>query len=303
MHLFALAVALASTPPAPPQPKVPERVVALEDRSITLPRLPPTGALGRSGFKEVHGQVGQAMADLNASLRTLYGRPEAAPLPDNLSVPQELAEEGAALVQVIDDETYARLERAYLDTWKAWQAALADGGLAQRAHPGGSGRAPQSKAFQETREKARQWLKAPSRRFVPVTRAEAGYRAPEEDDTFTPQQLGATPLKPEERKASELAPDKVELDTQSRLGVTDLLLPDLAARWDALAEHLNAVALKVLVREEAAAPTPDAPMMALRAHAKLAVLERFRKALYHCDLVWCQVASSALPKPPPRLAP
>lgn len=300
---LSLILVLAQAPQPPAKPKVPELVVALEDRSITLPRLPGTGTQGRTQFKEVHAQVTQAMADLNHSLRALYARKEAGPLAAELSVPQELAEEGAALVQIVDDTDFARLERAYLDTWKAWQAVLIEGGVARRQQTAARSPEPGSKEFTEAKTKALAVLKAPARQLITVTRSEAAYRSPEEDDTFTPERLGATPLRQEERAAASIVATKEELDTQNRLAVTDLLLPDLAARWDALSEHLNAVALRVLIREEAATPTTDGPLTALRAHAKLAVLERFRKALFYCDLVWCQVAAAAPPPPPPRLAP
>lgn len=300
---LTLTLVLAQAPHPPQKPKVPELVVVMEDRSITLPRLPGTGTQGRNQFKEVHAQVTQAMADLNDSLRALYGRKEARPLAADLSVPADLAAEGTALVQVIEDPDFVRLERAYLDTWKAWQAVLIEGGVAQRTTAKAKLQDPSSKEFTESKAKAMKLIKAPARRLITVTRSEAAYRSPEEDDTFTPERLGATPLRPGERAAASTEATKEELDTQNRLAVTDLLLPDLSARWDALSDHLNGMALRVLIREEAAPPTLDGDMRALHTHAKLAVLERFRKALFYCDLVWCQLASVQPPPPPPRLAP
>lgn len=300
---LSLTLALAQSPQPPPKPKVPELVVLMEDRSITLPRLPATGARGRAQFTEVHAQVTQAMVDLNTSLIALYAREGAGPLPADLSVPTELAEEGRDLVRTVDDADFARLERAYLDTWKAWQAVLVEGGVARRQQKTPRPQEPVSKEYMEAKVKAMKLLQVPTRQLITVGRSEAGYRSPEEDDTFTPERLGATPLQPEERAAASPAPTKEDLDSQNRLAVTDLLLPDLSGRWDALSEHLNAVALRVLTREEAAFPTADNTMTALRIHAKLAVLERFRKALYYCDLVWCQVASAPPPPPPQPLAP
>lgn len=300
---LSLVLVLAQSPQPPQKPKVPELVVVMEDRSITLPRLPRSGGQGRSLFKEVHAQVTLAMVDLNASLRTMYGLPGAGRLAANLSVPEDLATEGAALVQVIEDPDFIRLERAYLDTWQALQAAMIEGGAARRAQATPASQEPSSTEYREAKAKAMKWFKAPARQLITVTRSEAAYRSPEEDDTFTPERLGATPLRPGERAAASPVATKEELDTQNRLAVTDLLLPDLSARWDALSDHLNEMALRVLVREETAPPTGDGPMTALRTHAKLAVLERFRKALFYCDLVWCQLASVQPPPPPPRLAP
>lgn len=304
MIFWPLALLLLQDPPPPQKTRPSGTVVKVEDRSITLPPLPRDGNLGRARFKEIHSQIRTALEDLDLSLLAMYGRPEArAVLAANLSVPPELVDEGVALVGVIDDPEYARLERAYLDTWKAWQAVLLEGGVARRQQDAPRSQEPSSQEFKEAKAKAMKVLKAPARQLITVSRSEASYRSPEEDDTFSPERLGAAPLRPEERAAASTVPTKEELGSQNRLAVTDLLLPDLSARWDALSEHLNAVALRVLIREEAASPTADGPMTALRTHAKLAVLERFRKALFYCDLVWCQVASAAPPPPPPRLAP
>lgn len=304
MAPLPLTLLLAQTPHPAPKPPMPEVVVALEDRSIALPRLPRTGGEGRSQFKEVHARVGIALGDLTVSLQALYRRPEARPLATDLSVPVDLAEEGRALVQVIDDPGYVDLERAYLDTWMALQAALQEGGVAPRRAQGRPvAREPRSTAFLEAKKKALSVLKAPARQHHAVTRAEAGYRDPEEDDTFSPAQLGAAPLQPEERSAASLEVTQTEVDTQNRMAATDLLLPDLTARWDALSEHLHASAARVLARQASASPTQDEAMAALRTHAQLAVLERFRKALYYCDLVWCQVAAATPFPPPPRLGP
>ena len=303
MILLALALMVPQDPAPPPKAKTAGTLVKVEDRSITLPPLPQTGSEGRARFKEIHAQIGAALEDLTLSLQALYGRPEAGmALAADLSVPPELAEEGAALVGVIDDPDYARLERAYLDTWKGWQAALVEGGLAKRAQASSGVQEPRSKQYEETKQKGRLALQAPSRRFQPVTRLDAGYRSKDEDDTFSDERINAPPKQPEELTVAPMEFTKKEQDTQNRLAVTNLLLPDLSGTWNPLVDHLNEAAMRVVNQEQASSPLPDPTMKILRAYARIAVLERFRKALWYCDLVWCQLASVEAPPPPRRLA-
>ncbi len=305
MILLPLALLLLpgqKPPQKPPQkPGVTEAVVALEDRAISLPRMPRDGAQGRAGFKEVHAQIGQALDDLNLSLVTLYGGPRAGALPGNLSVPPRLAEDGRALLRIIDDPDYLRLERAYLDTWKGWQAAMVETGLVTRVQAPPGAQEPTSRQYVEAKRKVVQFLRAPSREFKEVGRLDAGYRSESEDDTFSEQQLGEAPRSEEERSIASATFTKKDNRTQNRLAVTDLLLPDLTETWNALSNHLHETALRVVNREQDPDSMQDATMAALHTHAKLAVLERFRKALYYCDLVWCQIAAKEPPLPPRRL--
>lgn len=290
-------------PQSPPRSRgVVEAVVPLEDRAITLPQLPRDSAQGRSGFKEVHTLIRQSLDDLNLSLAALYGRREAEALPGNLSVPPRLAEGGRALVRIIDDPDYLRLERAYLDTWKGWQAAMVEAGLVTRVQASSGTPQPTSKQYAEAKRKVARFLRSPSREFKEAGRLDAGYRSESEDDTFSEQQLHQAPKSPEERAVASAKFSKTDNQTQNRLAVTDLLLPDLAETWSALSDHLHGAALRVANREQDPDPLLDATMAALHTHAKLAVLERFRKALYYCDLVWCQIASKEPPPPPQRLA-
>lgn len=300
---LALLLMPEQKPPQKPQrkPEVAGAVVAMEDRAITLPQMPRDGAQGRAEFKEVHAQIGRNLDDLNLSLVTLYGRQDAGALPTNLSVPSELAEAGRALVRVIDDPDYLRLERAYLDTWKGWQAAMVETGLATRAQASPKAAEPTSKQYVETKRKAVQLLRTPSRGFKEVGRLDAGYRSESEDDTFSLQQLGSAPMGEEERSVNLAKFTNNDNQNRNRLAVTDLLLPDLGETWNALSNHLNDAALSVANRAQDPDPRVDATMAALHTHAKIAVLERFRKALYYCDLVWCQIASKEPPPPPKRL--
>jgi hypothetical protein len=148
--------------------------VAVVDRPITLPALPRDGKQGHAQFKDIHGQIGNAMADLNRALPALYGRPEGQkPLPVQLSIPSESVAEATALLEVIQDQTFVRLERAYLDTWKGWQAALVEGGVAQPLQGATNTPAPASKAFQAAKERGQRVLAEPSRRSGPGNRLDA----------------------------------------------------------------------------------------------------------------------------------
>jgi hypothetical protein len=134
-----------------------------------------------------------------------------------------------------------------------------------------------------------------------VSRLDAGYRKQDDGDAFTPEQLGAAPLQREEL-AVETAHDKDVLLAQKRQVAARLLLPDLIEAWNPLVARLEEAARQVMAQERPAAPSVDEDLAALRLHARLAILERFRKVLWYCDLVWCQVASVEPPPPPPRLS-
>jgi hypothetical protein len=303
MILLALALMLPGDPGPPPKAKAAGTEVKIEDRSITVPPLPLTGSQGRAGFKEIHAQIRAAMEDLNLSLQTLYGRPEASlALAADLSVPSELAEEGAVLVAVIDDPRYARLERAYLDTWKGWQAALVEGGLAKPVQTSARAPEPRSREYEEAKRKGALALQAPSRQLQQINRLDAGFRSEHEDDTFSDLTVGAAPKHPEEFAVAPKKFTKKDNDAQNRMAVTDLLLPDLSRTWNPLVDLLNERALRVLNQERASEVLSDASMNTLRVHARIALMERFRKALWYCDLVWCQLAAAEPPPPPRRLA-
>ena len=300
LHL-ALASLLLDQP-KPPQAKVIETLVKVEDRSISLPPLPLDGPQGRAGFKAVHGQIKTALEDLALSLQGHYARPEAAaPLAADLSVPAESVEEGAALLGIIEDAPYVRLERTFLDTWKGWQAALVEGGLAKRVQATAKVPEPRSKAYEAARLKGLKVLQAPSRKFQEASRLDAGYRSKDEDDTFSEARLQAAPTQAEEHAVAPGTFTKQDHDTQNRLALTNQLLPDLGAAWGPLVDHLNGAVLRVMNRDQGAVPSQDPTLNALRTHARIAVLERFRRDLWYCDLVWSQIASEEALPPPRKL--
>lgn len=294
--LFALPVQVP-----PPVRKPAEALVQVEARSLTLPPLPTEARPSRAQWKAVRAQIAATQDDLAGSLRVLYAAPAAhRPLPADLSVPAESAEEGSALIAVVDDRAFARLERTYLDTWRGWQAALVEEGLASRAQPAAQPTAG-TPAYERARQKVRSVMRAPAREVQTESRLDASYHQQDDGDAFTQQQLGATPLRPEERSV-ETAHDKDLVLAQKRRVAARLLLPDLAEAWTPLAARLEEAARQVMAQERPATPGVDVDLAALRLHARLAVLERFRRALWYCDLVWCQVALLDPPPPPPRLS-
>lgn len=300
MHDFALVLILLSGVTPPQQVKESGIIVALEGRSITLPRLPLDSREDRTRFKEIHAQIGTAQEDLAQSLGALYGKPEAKlPLPKEITVQQEDVPEVRALLAVIGDAEFGRLERAYLDTWKGWQAALVEGGVAKRLHAFSGTTKPQSPQYEETRRKGLLALQAPSRRLQRVTRSEAAYRSNNENDDFPEERTRELRMRPEELSVEVGQLSEKENDAQNRKALANVILPDLVGTWNPLVLHLNVRAQNVL-DQGWSLPTPGHPTQnILRVHAQLAVLERFRKALYYCDLVWCQMAGVEAP-PPPR---
>lgn len=271
---------------------------------MTLPALPDEVRPGRARFREVHAQIAATQEDLLQGLRELYALPAAhRPLPADLAVPPEAVAEGTALIAVVDDRSFARLERAYLDLWKGWQAVLVEEGLAVRAPSAAvpTRDAQASQAYTRMKQKVQAALQAPSREIRTESRLDASYRKQDDGDAFSPERLGAAPLRPEER-AFETAHDKDVILAQKRQVAAHLLLPDLIEAWNPLVARLEEAARQVMAQERPATPAVDADLAALRVHARLAVLERFRKALWYCDLVWCQLASAEPPPPPQRLS-
>jgi hypothetical protein len=283
-----------------PAPKPAEALVQVEARSLALPPLPAEPRPGQAQWKAIRAQIAATQEDLARSLQTLYAIPAARhPLPADLSVPAEAAEEGSALIAVVDDRAFARLEQTYLEIWRGWQAVLVEEGLGSRAQSAPLP-AHASQAYERVRQKVRSALQVPSREIQTVSRLDAGYHKQDAGDAFTPEQLGATPLRREEL-ALETAHDKDVVLAQKRQVAARLLLPDLIEAWNPLVARLEEGARQVMAQERPATPSVDADLAALRLHARLAVLERFRKALWYCDLVWCQMASIEPPPPPPRL--
>lgn len=288
------------------KPKVVEAVVVLEERPITLPPLPHDVGQGRQQFKEVHAQIQTALRDLGLSLQSLYAKPEAGiTLARDLNVPAAFAIEGSELVEVMTDLEHGRLESAFTDVWKGWQAALVEGGLAKPVRVSAGRPEAHSKRFEDAKKKGKETIKVLSRLPPKRTgRLDASfneenadlfpdlttYRAP--DSTFNMTGNEYATLQNGERSANI---------AQRSQAVADKLIPSLSETWDPLVTHLNGRALRLADLEQVAAPSLDATVRTLRVQTKIAFLERFRTALWYCDLVWCQAASVEAPAPPQRM--
>lgn len=284
-------------------------LVTLVDRPITLPSLPKDAPDGRERFKAVHEQVGQALEDLKQGLIALYQKPEAGmALPADLSVPRELAAEGTDLLQVLADAEYRQLEQTFVDTWKGWQAAVAEQARLQ-AGKASEARAPGSAAFENGWQAARQVLREPSRRFGPGYRLdptlmkwkeveEARRSAAYLEEIDEMPGARPMPMDSDEVEGYRRQEDAI-FEIQLGMAVAKQLLPVLSGAWAPMVDHLNRAALRVMNWEKASPDPPDPMMEALRVHTRIALLERFRRAFWMSDLVWAH-AASAQPHPRPR---
>lgn len=298
MLLLVLALCLVGDTVPRQVPKVPEALVVLEDRTIGLPPLPMNGGQGRKQFKVIHAQIKTAQHDLTLSLQGLYGKPEATTvLGGDLSVPEASEAEGAALVAVLMDADQAKLELAFSEVWKGWQAALVESGLAKPIKVRKGKEGPSSPLFEEARKLAKDTLKAMSR--------QPKKRISRLDASFNVENVDLYPDVTHYMTRDEYQGDqKIEHDlyvAQNSLAVANELIPALSKTWNPLVDHLNQRARRLADLEQAATPTSDPILNALRVQTKIAFLERFRTALWYCDLVWSQVASEGTPMPPPRL--
>lgn len=295
--LLAALLRLALDPPKPPPKPPPSALVVLEDRPLELPPLPRDPGQGQSRFKAVHAGIRTSLGDLARALEALYARPEArVPLAPDLSVPTELAAEGADLVGLLDDPEARRLEAHLLDASRGWQAALVDQGLVAPVQAPPQMAGPGSKAFQASRTLAEAALRKPSRRTAPVDRLDAGYL--EEEDLF-PQ----APVRPSPGEVPFFGSQEAALARiQKRLAISGTMLAHLAETWTPLVAHLARQA-EAGLRWEQPRPFPADPGMdALRVQARIALLERFRLAFWLCDAIWSDTAAAEPPAPLPRLS-
>jgi hypothetical protein len=290
MFLPALLLLTAQAP----QPKPAAAVVAMEARSIILPALPADGAQGRARFRETHGRIQDTQKDLDGALLALYARPEAARSLRGLAVPEEALAEGRELLEILKDTEHARLEKDFADTWRGWQAALVEGALAPA---GKAPAAPASPRFEAARETARKVVRETARTLgTPADRLDASYNV-ENANLYT--SLGQ--LQSEEQRVTDRGVEASVTVARRTLTVANKLIPELAAAWQPMVAHLNAQAVRLIDLEQRARTSPGGPLGDLRVQARIAYLERFRTALWYCDLVWAQVASAELPHAPGRL--
>jgi hypothetical protein len=293
---------LLATPPtqAPAARKAPaaEAVVPLEGSAIVLPVLPRSAAGAWVDYGPVHGRIQEAGRDLERHLAELYARPEVGTSLKGLTVPDSWVAEGRRWVAILQDPQHGRLEKDFLDTWKGWQAALVEGKLAQ-APKGGlpSVKAP-SPRYQAAKDGAARIIQQRALDPLEKDRLDASFN--EEDRDLYKDLTDA--MSREERKVHDGMEASVKAGRKT-LAVASSIIPDLAAFWDPLVEHLNGQAKALASLEQLAQASPGGPLSALRLQARIAYLERFRRALWYCDLVWAQVASKPLPASPRPLRP
>jgi len=295
MWVFTLLCLLASAPD-PPKAKPVEGTFILEDRSISMPPLPRDGGEGRSRYGEVRRSIQAAQMDLAAALGALDPELVRTEIPaQGLAVPKSRAAQAQALVDILKDPAYARLEKEFLQAWKGWQAALVEGGLAKsNAKPQptpGDG----AESFEKIRSEARQALRGLPPRPLGRDRSSAEFNE-EHVDLFPDIQHQLTREQGETIRHSERG---IEL-ARRRLTIANRVIPRLAEFWSPLVTHLNLLAhqLAELDQGPQAGGAEHAALRFLRVKTKQAFLERFRRALWYCDLVWSQTAQAVPPTPP-----
>ncbi len=298
MLLSILTFVLIQTPQDRAPVKRPEATVTVQDRALEIPALPRDVAQARGAFKATHAQIQAAQQDLAEYLRILYARPEARQaLSADLSVPEAFAGEGVVLLNLLQDTRYAQLESAYAEVWKGWQAGLVEGGLSTRVNATAKAGASHSAAYEGARRKALEVIAARKRLGgEDGDTAHASYNV-ENVDLFGD---GTERNTADEQRVIEKMRRSVAV-AQMGQAVSNSLMPTLAETWDPLVAHLGAQVRRVGELEAGAVATTDPTVALLRLQAKIAILERFRAALWYCDLVWCQIAAAESPQPPVRL--
>jgi len=301
MLIFLLPAITLLSPPPPSQAKAAEAVVVLEDRSIALPPLPQAGQQGRRRFKEVHLQIQTAQETLKDSTQRLQATPEANfPLTDRLELPRSLAPEARELMDILVDPEFTRLEQAYLDAWKGWQAALKEGGLTLPEAARTRGLEPKSERFEEARQRGLRTLQSlPSLNRRVEQDSDRLHTSFQNEDMDTGAEIDKG-LLPEQQRVLKRLNNYVAM-AQKTLRVANVMIPNLGESWTPLVLHLNSQAQRLLNLEQMGAPTPNETLNALRTRTKIAYLKRFQAALWYCDLVWCQTALAEPPPPPQRI--
>lgn len=299
IFLLQVATALSAAPPAKVKPV--EAIVVLEDRAIALPPLPSAGRQGWQRFKEVHSQIQAAQETLKGSIQRLQATPEAnSPLTDRLSLPRSLAIEAKELMDILIDPEFTRLERAYLDDWKGWQAALKDWGLALPGAAQTRRTELQSVRFEKARQRGISLLRTlPSFDQKTLRGPDRLHTSFQYEDLDTYEEIERN-LTLEQLRVEKKLNSFVDI-AQKSLRVANVMIPSLEESWAPLVLHLNGQAQRLLDLEQKAAPTPNETLNALRVRTKTAYLKRFQAALWYCDLVWCQTVSAEPPPPPQRI--
>lgn len=261
-----LGLLLGAPTASPPESKVAGIEITVQDRAIELPLLPERVSVARAGYGRMRIRIESALQDLERDLTGLYAalRPEG-PSAAFYRIPSQGTTEVRFLGSMLHDEPCLAMEDAVFDQWVNWQTLLVRHGLAQ---PGGS---------------------AISSRMVLLAIKRNELRSQDLSDLPWPffDLLAVDGL--DYRGWGSLA--------RGAAALADAQAPQLARTWQPLAQHLNEGALRMLEFERSAPPTEDLALRILRLQARLNVLERFRSALWFCQLVWAHMASERLPAP------
>jgi len=264
---LVLGLFLLAQTPQQPAAKPSGIEVTVQDRAIELPLLPESVEEARTGFPKMRPRVTTAIQDLERDLAGLYTTlaPEG-PSGAFYQIPSNATSEVRFLGSLLQDDACLAMEDAVFDDWVRWQTQLLRYGLAQPS--GGS---------------------AITSRMVLLAVKRNEMRSLDRSDLPWPF-------------FDLLAVDGLDYKGWNALArgaaaLADSQAPQLARTWKPLAQHLNESAQRMLDYERNAAPTQDPALRILRLQAKINVLERFRSALWFCQMAWAHLASSPLPKP------
>jgi len=257
--------------------------VQVQARALRLPDLPADTAQARTGYPAIRQEIELSVGELGQDL-TVLRTGTAFDFPVEVRVTPQTATEALFLLQTLSDEEFLDARGAVLEQWNAWQTDLLKVGLAD---------AREGSSITSNME----LLPAGIPLFIPedlggdeCCRIVFG-RSHKEERLFTRQdlfELVAISRAPYQRPTA-LGKAAAQLATTHA--------PQLQAIWKTLMEHLNASALHWLDYEQNLVPTENPGLETLRRQSRIHVLERFRSALWLCQVIWAHMASEALPAP------
>jgi len=250
---------LGQVPPA----KVTGAEILIQDRAIELPLLPERLQDAKNQYSKLRPRMVTAIQDLERDLASLYANLEReGPSAKTYRISASSVSETNQLAAMLYDAPSHTMEAAVVDEWVQWQTHLVRFGLSL---PSG-GSAITSRMVLLTIK--RNELRSSDQSSLPMF------------DLLAVDGLDYGAWNSNIQGAVELA------NSQS---------PRLAKAWQPLAQHLNDASLQMLEFERSAPPTQDPEIRILRLQAKINVLERFRSALWFCQMVWAHMASKPLP--------
>jgi hypothetical protein len=295
-----LALLLVAPPISKTPAKDPSMEVIIDDVVLTLPLLPKDGKQARAENAQIQAGTAKGIQDLEKNLLSSYPiLAQEAPLGANIGVPKDRAEEARFLASMLNDVKANAMEDRFVETWNGWQVALLDTGAA---------RVVGEQSLLERPEESASKAAELNRQMRLTDESEAMARVDLEFaiTTNTPMTVNG-PTDP----AAKTALLSHRIDTESRKKVqlarthavvTQKQAPELALLWTPLAEHLNAQAVTFMDYERAPMTSEFPTMKTLRLQAKAVFLERYRRALWTCSVVWAQMASADTPPPLRELA-